>query len=177
MHFLLFAMKRAYQRTLWKAAPLVHPFGLTPARYDVMFLLFTHDALVPCQPETMRITQTHLWKTLGVSRETVRRMLVGLEKLGFIERFPPTEKWEDRRTKIVRLTELGRRAVRHATKRLFPNGLFVGPLRCRREPLQRLFERLFSRNSVETLHSTLSRLALFVGDRASLAYPTFDPDD
>jgi DNA-binding MarR family transcriptional regulator len=181
MHPLLFAMKRSYQRGLAHAYPLVEDLGLTPARFDLMFHLFTNGPTLDRafadmwthQPQT----QKSITRALGVSRQTVRRMLLGLEEKGLVVRGPPC-RWEpDKRTKSVMLTDVGRALVRRATKIAYPRGLLADPFQVRRDPLQTVFKRGSSANDVDELWSRLQALASRLGDTATLAYPTLDPDD
>jgi DNA-binding MarR family transcriptional regulator len=178
MHHVLFLSKRAYHRSLAKAAPLIRGFGLTPARYDLMFLLFERN--VPAQMTFGRLplTQSDLWHSLGVCRETVRRMLLALEERGYVRRAKIERGLGDRRTRFVLLTDLGRHLVRRATKLLFPDGLLAEPGPRRREPLHLRYEAAMTGTDLlDKLRSLLGLLARSFGDRALHAYPTFDPDD
>jgi DNA-binding MarR family transcriptional regulator len=177
MNRILFATKRAYHRGLAKAAPLVRDLGLTPARYDLMFLLFTRNMPARSQTFELPMTQANLRHALGVCRETVRRMLVGLEEKGFVRRKPLPTFYRDRRSKAVHLTMLGRTIIRRATKILFPDGLMTGARRERREPLHVAYEMALTRHLCEKLGSLVEYLARRFDDRATYAYPDFDPDD
>jgi len=157
------------------AGPLAHIFGLTPARYDLMFHLFTRRS--PGGRLVGEATQAELRRALGVSRETVRRMLVGLEERGYVERHPIPEWHRDRRSKIVELTALGQKMIRGATKLLFPDGVFTEHFVNRREPLERLFITASSREVVARLALETRTLARTLLDFATLEYPDFDPDD
>ena len=79
---------------------LLLAFGVTPARFDLMRLLYAS--------ETYSLPQSWLRAQLGVARATVSKMLRALEKLGLVER--KTDEW-DRRTKIVTLTYAARSLV------------------------------------------------------------------
>src|SRR5215468_82215 len=96
MHFLSFSMKRAHLRCVETLKPVAAMYGLTPARFDVLHVIFQRFG------ET---SQANIRHVLGVSATTISRMVQALEKLGFIsrQRHP-----RDRRTKLVWLTEQGR---------------------------------------------------------------------
>jgi DNA-binding MarR family transcriptional regulator len=74
-------------------------FGVTPARFDLMRLIYERN---------FRWVQSHLRGRLGVARATISRMLKSLEKLGWIERVVNPF---DRRTRDCVLTYEGRRIV------------------------------------------------------------------
>jgi DNA-binding MarR family transcriptional regulator len=93
MDDLLFAYKRVHLAGNRHALMLLAAFGVTPARFDLMRILYGR--------ETFEMAQSVLRAELGVSRATVSRMLLALEKLGLVTRRPDES---DRRTKIVTLT-------------------------------------------------------------------------
>jgi DNA-binding MarR family transcriptional regulator len=75
---------------------LVREFELTPARFDLLRVIWAHTP----QP----VLQSKLCTLLGVSAATVSRMLISLEKLGFVER----QEWKvDARNLLVSLTDWG----------------------------------------------------------------------
>ncbi|MDB4982319.1 MAG: Transcriptional regulator, MarR family [Myxococcales bacterium] len=103
MHRVFFSVKRVHLRIVEVSKRLVKRFGLTPARFDMMRIVLVHA------PEG--VSQTKICALLGVSATTVSRMLVALERLGFIER----HEWaHDARRLIVTLTELGKKRVSDA---------------------------------------------------------------
>lgn len=113
MNTIFFGLKRSYYATLVGARSLTKRFGLTPARFDLMFLLQ--------QPGK---TQSSLWATLGVSRTTVSRMLGSLEELGLVERkkggyFGA----EDRRQRMVYLTKKGAWLLKQAMREILGSGI------------------------------------------------------
>ena len=100
MDDVFFGVKRAHLAVnAWALARLKKEFGLTPARFDLMRLIYERNY---CG------VQSHLRERLGVARATISRMLRSLEKLGWIERKP--NPW-DRRTRDCVLTYDGRRVV------------------------------------------------------------------
>jgi DNA-binding MarR family transcriptional regulator len=114
MHRVFFSVKRVHLRIVEVSKRLVTRFGLTPARFDMMRILLVHAPA--------GVAQAKIRALLGVSAATVSRMLVSLEKLGFIVR----DRWAyDARCLIVELTELGKQRVTDATAALVepPNGV------------------------------------------------------
>jgi MarR family transcriptional regulator for hemolysin len=71
---------------------LLLEFGVTPARFDLMRILYGSGFSMP---------QMWLKARLGIARSTLSRMLKALEKLGLVAR--ETDPW-DRRTRKVTLT-------------------------------------------------------------------------
>ena len=100
MDDLLFAYKRVHLAGNRNAMKLLLAFGVTPARYDLMRVLYGSA--------TYSFSQSWLRAQLGVARATISRMLIALEKLGLVER--KTDE-HDRRTKKVTLTYAARSLV------------------------------------------------------------------
>ena len=96
MHRVFFSVKRVHLRVVEESKVLVRRFGLTPARFDLLRVVDAHEPHAVAQSEICRV--------LGVSAATVSRMLIALEKIGFIER---TADQRDRRRLLVRLTDFG----------------------------------------------------------------------
>ena len=103
MDDLLFALKRAHlagNRFAWR---LLMKIGLTPARFDLMRILYGY--------RDFSLAQSTLRKRLGVARATISRMLCALEKLGWVERRVDPF---DRRTRYVTLSYKARAIVWNA---------------------------------------------------------------
>ena len=99
MHTTAFALKRGFQSWIRHARPLTLFFGLTPARYDMLFAI--REAPGP-------LLQSSLRRILGVTAPTISTMLASLEDLGLVHRrIDPT----DRRQRIVELTAEGRACI------------------------------------------------------------------
>ena len=110
MHAIFFGLKRAWHGCLRiTRGPLV-AMGLTAARLDLLYALQTGLA----------DTQRRLRRVLGVNRTTISRMLGSLENLGLITRERP--RFGDRRTRDIRLTDLGLRRIRIARRGLIGSG-------------------------------------------------------
>jgi DNA-binding MarR family transcriptional regulator len=161
MHFLAFQFKRAHYTALRISRPIAAKFGLTPARFDMLYAIRYQ----------MRVSQAQVARALGVSGVTVSRMLRKLEGLGLVRR--ATHKCVDGRMKSPRLTRLGRR-------RFF---LTLDVLKSKL--LQRKFMRASQWHSlseaafmaVDDLNTDISEMMKRLGDRAAIDYPTWHPDD
>ena len=100
MDDVLFGVKRAHLAVnAWALGRLKKDFGVTPARFDLMRLIYDRN---------FRWVQSELRARLGVARATISRMLRSLERLGWIERKPNAF---DKRTRDCVLTYEGRRVV------------------------------------------------------------------
>ncbi len=111
MHRVFFSVKRVHLRIVEIGKGLLRRFELTPARFDMMRIVLVHA------PEG--VSQTRIRALLGVSAATVSRMLLSLEKLGFIAR----HEWKhDTRRLIVTLTELGKCRVTEAMAAMVASG-------------------------------------------------------
>jgi DNA-binding MarR family transcriptional regulator len=160
MHFMAFAFKRAHYTSLRLGRKYAERFGLTPARFDMLYAI----------RRDKNRSQAFLARTLGVASVTVSRMLRKLEALGFVRR--SAFAWPDRRMKRVRLTKLGRRHLHLVLRKL------------RRRPMQFAFMRVMYRQNgfsrflaLDDFHTLVSHVNEKLGDRASLQYPTWHPDD
>lgn len=104
-----FNLKRAHHRTLAAARKLLAPFGITPARYDLLRTVYEYDE-VGC------MEQHTLLRILGVSAPTVSRMLKSLVQLGLVlhyrlEEYP--------RMKAVDLTEKAKELLARIERELY----------------------------------------------------------
>jgi len=158
MHDIAIATKRAHLRTTHHLRHYAAAFGLTPARYDLMFAI---SQMALCY-------QDRLWRKFHVSRATISRMLGSLEKLGLLRR----TRNRKRGSRWVELTAKGRRVIRDAARA------------CQRS-LCRLFEELFGPRKrlyhyaveVEDLEQSILGVATFFGDRSFYHYGYGHPDD
>src|ERR1700689_1444636 len=107
MHQLPFALKRAHHATLKLLQPIAARNGLTPARFDLLYVL--HAKTGDVEPYQFRIA-----KFLGLSRSTICKMVRAMEKLGLVER--SREIIFDQRRRRVTLTRYGRRCIRLVLK-------------------------------------------------------------
>ncbi len=163
MDAIFFGLKRAHQASLRFGHEATKQFGLTPARFDLLFALKQRRNDYP-----WRMTQHELRGILGVSAPTVSRMLRSLEKLALVWRGPRG----CRSSRRVGLTFRGRMLIRRAGKRLYFNGF---ARRVADRALRRFCRELdFQRRG--SLDEKLRAIRHYFGDAATLSYP-WDPDD
>jgi len=110
MHAMLFGLKRGYYATLRFARRVLVKFGVTPARFDLMFALWQYA------PGHL---QSELRRILGVAGPTVSRMLKSLTQLGLVFR---VRAMNDGREKMVLLTEKGKACVGRVVSALMETG-------------------------------------------------------
>ncbi len=108
--------RRAYHATLRATRRLFVPVGLTPARFELLHVLFR----VPHQ----LCHQSELRRALGVARSTISTMVRSLQAIGLVERLPPLD---DKRQVDVRLTAAGRRSVSRALRTLVRASAPISP--------------------------------------------------
>lgn len=104
-----FGLKRAHQTSLRFSHKLLRPFGITPARFDMLRCIERLEYGFQCE----------IAEALGVSAPTVSRMLKALVELGLVVR-ARFEEWG--RGKIVALTAEGMALVKRAVESLFGSG-------------------------------------------------------
>src|SRR5262245_21710400 len=125
MHCVTFMLKRAHlQNVTFGRRVLKKVRGMTPARFDLLYLL-RRVALSEgpsFHPLAATRLQSGLRKDLGLHRSTVSKMLKRLEEMGWIRRERNTI---DRRTFSVRLTELGLRRIWRAMRRVFRRKVMI----------------------------------------------------
>src|SRR5581483_6609271 len=96
VHDTFFATKRAFHGILRITRRPLAALGLTPARFDMLYVLYAGMGQWALQSTIRRL--------LGVTAPTVSRMLRSLEQLGFVKRMRCEV---DKRDRVVELTELG----------------------------------------------------------------------
>ncbi len=176
-----FGLKRAFHGVLRIGRPPLKGFGLTPARFDLLF------ALTDACKTLKGMWQSELARVLGVTRATTSRMLISLQDLGLVER-KFSEK--DRRQLDVTLTEMGWSRVRLAYDWLCKSqwaldqlaGCFTGG---KRNPFKR-YEFLDTPNLMEltpameaqmiSLDDSLDKIRKVFEDVATLVYPIPEED-
>jgi DNA-binding MarR family transcriptional regulator len=160
MHALSFGFKRAH----WSAVRvgklvLADVDGMTPARFDLLYLI----RRVPLDEPLMSpgLTQDALWRALGVHPSTVSKMLAKLLDMGWVSR---SRYSLDRRTWLIRLTDLGLRKIWQTMRILF-----------RGRALLRAYEQLFPTGKyghvvarIDRLVMTLKSVAYTFGDRSNV---------
>ncbi|MBL8606064.1 MAG: MarR family transcriptional regulator [Myxococcales bacterium] len=111
MHVLNFSIKRAHHRIVRFTRGILHPFAITPARFDMLQAI---DRQVDAP------TQSEIARSLGVTRQTVSEMLDALESLGLVER---VDDEVDRRRTLIVLTRAARTLLRRAYAILVRSGV------------------------------------------------------
>lgn len=105
MDAILFGVKRAHMAFEHRlAARLLAPWGLTPARFDLLHVI---DDVYIGKP------QSRVRRILGIAGTTLGRMLKSLEALALVKREP----FRRGRRRYVKLTDRGRFVLRHATRK------------------------------------------------------------
>ena len=159
MHQLNFVVKRVHHRLLAFARPFAKFFGITPARYDLLRRVRLGG-----------VFQAELSLNLGVTRATVSRMLISLEKLGLIVRTHLVDERgrPHRRMNWVELTDEGRRIMsavddsivypwfQTAFEQFFMRGRGV--------------KRLAAERAVQKLFTTMNGLSKVLWDTAFLGF-------
>jgi DNA-binding MarR family transcriptional regulator len=168
MHALFFGMKRAFHASLRITRKALKSFGLTAARFDLMWAL--------TRPAAGYMRQSDLRRLLGVTAPTVSRMVKSLQALGLVR--AERSQCGDRRQCLVELTETGLERIRAAAA-LFIDGRVA----------KRILERVLGRYPVRgrsRAEVIFHRMCDFedmlrwtretCGDTAMLRYP-WHPDD
>jgi DNA-binding MarR family transcriptional regulator len=165
-HF--FGTKRTFHAILRVTRKPLASFGLTAARYDMLYAIFG-GAPGPGRYVYTR-PQSELPRKLGVHKSVVSRMLRSLEDIGLVVR---QRSHGDRRQRSVRLTDIGverlRDAVRclaRASRRLLCMAICFGRWRAPHERFRHMCG----------YESYLNVLRMHFGDTAWLAY-RWHPDD
>jgi DNA-binding MarR family transcriptional regulator len=169
-HF--FETKRAFHAILRIMRKPLGSFGLTAARYDLLYAIFGRIPRAGADPDDVELPplQSELREKLGVHRSVVSRMLRSLEQIGLVERGPA---YGDRRQREVRITTAGidrlrdaARCLARASVRLLCIAICFGK---DGDPDER-FRHMCD------YEEYLIGIRKHFGDRARLAYP-WHPDD
>jgi len=99
MDAVMFHLKSAHLTVQRVGRTLLRPFGMTPARFDLMNALGTRG-----------MKQSELWRRLHVVRSAVSELLAALEALAWVKRVRAA----DGRTRLVQLTRRGREILERA---------------------------------------------------------------
>ena len=167
MNTIYFGAKRVFHGFLRITREPFESNEITAARFDLMMAVHKREQ---AKWEMPHVYQSGLWRALGVTPSVVCRMLQGLEELGLIRREVPKE---DRRQRVVILTEKGLRCLREAYRMTVR---WVLRFVCEvvgfgnhRDPdaLTRLM----------LLEDKLDSLRRYTRDQATLYYPWGHPDD
>jgi DNA-binding MarR family transcriptional regulator len=162
MNQIFFGLKRAHHGVLRITRSALAKLGLTAARFDLMYAVH----------QRQDVTQRELRGELGVSAATVSRMLKSLETIGLLRR--ERADW-DRRQRLVRLTEAGRRRIQGAIRHFIRWGaaqLMVDSALCP----EHWSDDMACLAAMDALDGYLSNIREAYGDVAALYY-RWDPDD
>jgi DNA-binding MarR family transcriptional regulator len=168
MNAVAFGVKRAFHGFLRVTRKPLASVGLTAARFDMLYVLFSRAGADCCQRS---IPQRELRAKLGVCASVVSRMVRALERLGLVIR---RRSLHDGRQIELRLTFLGWARI-HGARRWLLRGMqrFVVEAICfgrHADPMECLMH-------MEQLESYLSVLRSHFFDTATLYYPWGHPDD
>jgi DNA-binding MarR family transcriptional regulator len=158
MHDTFFGIKRAFHGILRIARGPLATLGLTPARFDMLYVLYEsmdHWAL-----------QSAIRRVLGVTAPTVSRMLRSLEQLGLVKR---TSFELDKRDRVVELTDAGLRRMQNAHDALVASGAAQLAIDCALA-FPRQHDRGHCGRVMRILDRLLGRMRLQFRDTATLAY-------
>jgi DNA-binding MarR family transcriptional regulator len=171
MNTVAFGTKRVFHGFLRVTRKLLSSFGLTAARFDMLYAISPWSGGPPHAPS---VRQSELRSMLGVSAPVVSRMLRSLEALGFVTR--KRETCGDRRQVRVTLTKRGlgcicraRRIVLRGVRRIVLDAIVFSGRR----------DRWSQIDYKERLRSYLGALRRAFGDTAWLSFPDppAHPDD
>lgn len=152
MDAITFGIKRAHWVLHHRVvAKVLEPCGLTPSRFDALYILFRNEGL----------PQKELRRQLGVARSTLSRMLAALERLALVTR----DRQSRGRTRRVALTEAGSLAVRY--------GLYLGKYW---RVVYRKLSRMMTFHQRCILEHVLTEVRRAHGQAAEILYP-WHPDD
>ena len=161
MNVIFFGLKRAYHGTLRVTREALAKLGLTPARFDLLYIV---------AKEGGTLLQRELQRALGVVAATVSRMLTSLEELGLVEREVVEE---DHRCRHVVLTKSGRRCVFRAARLLIHSGNVQLTVDSALSP-DRWYQPTACRLARDQFDRSLYLLRHAYGDVATVHYPRAD---
>ncbi len=160
MHPLSFQIKRVHHRVIALGTQVLRKFGLTPARFDLLVIVYTRWEFQKRLYDAP--AQTDLCRLLGVTAPTISRMVRSLEELGIVRRFRNPG---DRRTKQVTLTDRGLELLRDAFDHVFAKPRF-----------ELAYQSAFGEPSaplelaVLRLKDNIQKIAKAFGDTSTLSY-------
>jgi len=156
MHEVMFRLKRAHLRAVEFAKPMAALFGLTPARFDVLYAIRESSGYV--------LTQRQIGDALGLAPSTISKILERMEACGLVRRDRHSE---DFRAKAVTMTSRGVDAIgaaMHAFLRLDQLRAAYRSIHGGEPPKSQAFLAIVRRS--------LAKIARHFGDGSYVAYPT-----
>jgi DNA-binding MarR family transcriptional regulator len=160
MHQVFFSVKRVHLRVVEIGKKLLKQFELTPARFDLLRVVDAHH------PHP--VLQSKICTLLGVSAATVSRMLISLERLGFVVREKATT---DPRNLLVSLSDFGWNRVDEAMVALVCRGTAE---RMARRGMA--FEPKLAVLRLSVLQKHLNSMRRIYGDDAPFIHPWRDDE-
>jgi DNA-binding MarR family transcriptional regulator len=165
MHVVMFSMRRAFHLSAEVGLLLTDPFGLTPARFDLLQAL----RLWSLRNGLEWVKQVSLRELVGTSEANISRMLTSLEKLGLVRR----RRDDEGRSRGVKLTRKGRSRLARATEALIRKGAAHRAVqaffpRDARHTKEKAEKRNFK--TLVRLSRSLGRIRRTLGDRGRLEY-------
>jgi DNA-binding MarR family transcriptional regulator len=159
MNFVSFAIKRAYWSDLKAFRGAFRYFGLTAARFDILFAIGHGN-----------YTQADVARQLGVCRSTVCRLVQKLEKLGLVAR---CDAKKDGRRFSVGLLFAGHDALVELDGTLLRKRIL---LKTHGAAFHHDHDRDRAYDTLESVGGNAKAIAAHFGDRAFLPYPTYYPE-
>src|ERR1700760_1584537 len=159
MHRITFGFKRGYYATLRISRRTLRKMGLTAARFDLLYAVHTRGKWISYQ--------SYLWRTLGVDKAVVSRMLKSLEARGYVNR---TIDPFDTRQRRVRLTARGRSRILRGIRVFIRWGYVTLALACALVP-ERPHDVTATRAAFDEADHILHLVRDAFGDTADLRYP------
>jgi len=164
MHPIVYGIKRAFlSSTTFLRRKLRRAFGLTQARFDVLYLVHQGHR-----------DQLEIRRMLGLTSSTISEMLQTLEKLLLVTR---KVKDTDRRARVVELTTEGRRRTGACIEAWLPNRAGLRMMRNVfnwKRDRDRAFHRM---DDFETQLREIEEWFIHPVASERLLYPGFHPDD
>ena len=171
MHALSFQFKRAHLRAVAAGRIMVERVaGMTPARFDLLY--YVRNGWMASGPlvratSLPSIDQSAIGAHLGLSRQTISRMLFRLEQMGWIKREPDQH---DARRRVVFLTRLGLRQLFRATRWVFRSRLLLHAYEIVvRQAFPSADGNALLQN-MENFRQNIRQVACFFGDTSTLRY-------
>jgi DNA-binding MarR family transcriptional regulator len=165
MHVVMFSMRRAFHKSVEVGLALTEPFGLTPARFDLLHAL----RLWSLRNGLEWVKQVSLRELVGTSEANISRMLTSLEKIGLVRR----RRDDEGRSQGVKLTRKGRSRLARATKTLITDGAAHRAVQAFFPPYRRQSKKKEEKKNLKTLFRltrALARMRCVLGDRGRLQY-------
>jgi DNA-binding MarR family transcriptional regulator len=150
MHTVFFTIKRADQTCIARQREWLAPFGISPARYDLLFVIRTEGV--------SWMFQSSIRRALGVRASTISKMVAALERDGFVRRF---RSFVDKRQVRVELTRKARGLLRRVDRKVIRPGVVWFAL----------YLALYLGGEVGTVKFLLDDLRKKFLDRASFYFP------